>query len=196
MNREKRIVIINGGAGVGKDTFCRLCGKYVSATTVSTVDPIKGIFSLCGIPYNKFDKDRKALSDMKDILDRYDYTHTYIGTYVNTFLNTESIRQVLFVHMRDPADIQWLCYLHPDKVITLLIRRTDVPRVTNNHADLNVEDFQYDWIIDNDLMEDPSLPELDRKAYYFVSRAVYQQDDSVCDCPLPVVRIEGKTLHI
>ena len=38
---EKRIVIINGSGGVGKDTFVELCGKFVEVKNISSVDKVK-----------------------------------------------------------------------------------------------------------------------------------------------------------
>ena len=38
---KKQIVIINGSAGVGKDTFVNLVSKYVPTMKYSSIDRIK-----------------------------------------------------------------------------------------------------------------------------------------------------------
>ena len=38
---KKRVVIINGGGGSGKDTFVEFCAKHAKVINISSVDKVK-----------------------------------------------------------------------------------------------------------------------------------------------------------
>ena len=38
---EKRIIIINGSGGVGKDTFVEYCSEFTNVKNISSVDKVK-----------------------------------------------------------------------------------------------------------------------------------------------------------
>ena len=67
---NKQIFIINGSGGTGKDTFCNMIRDYSGHDTyiISSVDDIKKKAQLMGWDgVSKTDKDRKFLSDLKDL---------------------------------------------------------------------------------------------------------------------------------
>ena len=51
---------------------------------------------------------------------------------------------------------------------TILIRNPNVEKVKSNHADANVENYNYDYIIEND----GTLEQLDKMAYLFSEQVV------------------------
>ena len=53
----------------------------------------------------------------------------------------------IFVHAREPHNIQY--YKNKYNAITILVVNDHVEQVTSNHADMEVYDFAYDYIIDN-----------------------------------------------
>jgi len=71
---------------------------------------------------------------------------------------------ILFVDAREPEGIQRL----KDKLdaVTLLIRRTVAEdNIQSNHADQNVLNYRYDYVINND----GTIDELAQKANDFIS---------------------------
>ena len=61
---------------------------------------------------------------------------------------------VLFVKLREPEEIKRLALLYDVK--TVLIKRKDHKIITSNRADAKVENYNYDYVIENN-----SLSKLD-----------------------------------
>ena len=142
----KNIYIINGSGGVGKDTFCYLVGKYVPVSVISSVDPIKQLAREIGWDGQKTERDRKFLSDLKDLTTDYnDYPMQYMKKSVSGFLNSDS--KCLFIHIREPKEIEKAVKEFGAK--TILVINSNVKQISTNHADANVTEYNYDIIIDN-----------------------------------------------
>ena len=173
-----KIVIINGKGGCGKDTFVTMCKDVIGQDyiyNISTVDFIKEIAEQCGWDGTKTPKNRKFLSDLKDLLTEWDnvpfnkiiddidawaYECIADGAYE---------RSVAFVHCREPKEIEKIVehYNIDDKpmVTTLLIRRDVAENVEQmNHADNEVLNYEYDYTIPNN----GSLSELRARAEEFL----------------------------
>ena len=71
----------------------------------------------------------------------------------------------MFIHIREPKEIQKVvdCY----DVLTLLIKRKDYETIKSNEADANVENYNYDFIFENDTLE-----KLEETAKDFVDKLV------------------------
>ena len=71
-----KIILVNGAPGVGKTTFENFCLESRSPIYIlSTIDPIKKIASYVGWDNKKTSKNRKFLSDLKDLMTEYnDYS--------------------------------------------------------------------------------------------------------------------------
>ena len=71
-----KVIICNGRPGVGKTTFQEMCQIYareewenkIRVDITSTVDFVKDIAKQCGWDGTKDLKNRKFLSDLKDLL--------------------------------------------------------------------------------------------------------------------------------
>ena len=77
---NKKIVIINGSGGVGKDTFVDFCKEFTNVRNISSVDKVKEAAKIL-VNWNgeKDEKSRKLLSDLKRISVEYnDYPNVYI----------------------------------------------------------------------------------------------------------------------
>mgnify|MGYP003532937932 FL=1 len=77
-----KVIIINGAPGVGKTTFENYCIKYAKTNCfkVSTIDYVKYVAaSCCGWTHEKTLKDRKFLSELKQIMTDYN-NYPYIKT--------------------------------------------------------------------------------------------------------------------
>ena len=161
----KRLIIINGSGGVGKDTFVNMCGNHCDVANISTVDKVKEIARLCGWRYGKTDKDRKFLSDLKFLISNYsdelfEETKHKIKFYFDNGFD------LVFLHAREPEEIYKYRDTFAPFAKTVLVTNKNVPMVTTNESDANVLNFKYDYEVAND----GDLEDLENIARVFVER--------------------------
>lgn len=173
-----KIIVINGKGGCGKDQFVTFCKKLeepldINIYNFSMISEVKSMARLIGWTGSKELKDRKFLSDLKDLLENYnDYPfRTTLGDVAfSRGLDWATDDDIFFIHSREPHDIQRWVDEHNAK--TLLIRRAAVDEQHyGNHADDCVEDFEYDYVIDNN----GTLEDLEITAYKFI-RQILDED--------------------
>lgn len=161
-----KVIVVNGQCGSGKTTFEKLVeqiaeqkGKKVKI--ISTIDYVKNIATFLGWSGKKDEKDRRMLSDLKDLLTRWnDSPYNYVFSIIKENQLSNDV-DLLFVDCREPKEIQR--FVDDFKALTLIVKRyayTDC----GNHADNNVYDFSYDIDIDNSR----GLAELKEEAEIFV----------------------------
>ncbi len=160
---DKKIVIINGSGGVGKDTFVEYCGEFVGVKNISSVDKVKeAAKALVNWNGEKDDKSRKLLSDLKRMSIEYNnYPVIYIQEQAKEFEANEN-EKIMFIHIREISEIEKVKLLTNAK--TLLITSNRVKKISTNSSDANVDNYQYDYYIEND----GTLDELREKAKKFV----------------------------
>lgn len=147
-----KIIIVNGFGGCGKDTFKDFFIDYAKengkiAIKTSIIDGVKILAEKLGWDGSKTDKDRRFLSDLKDALERWkDLPYTYLNETIEE-ANKQNI-DYLFIDLREGKDIDRIKRSFNGEVITILIDR-EINHAYNNHADDNVLDYTYDWVIDN-----------------------------------------------
>jgi len=159
------IIIINGVAESGKDTFIEIFKRtyYTTVYNFSTINKIKEIAKELGWKGTKTDKDRKFLSNLKDLWTNYnngpfnyilDVVKNTIGDYY-----LDECNSFVFIHCREPKEILKLknYFIKMSKsrskyngciVKTLLLKRNK-KNIPNNHADMYVENYNYDYIVKN-----------------------------------------------
>lgn len=159
---RKKIIIINGSGGVGKDTFVEFCSEFINVKNISSVDKVKEAAKiLVNWQGEKDDKGRKLLVDLKQLsIDYNDYPMTYIKEEADKFMEN-SEQNVMFVHIREISEIEKVKEMLKAK--TLLITSSRVKKITTNNSDANVEQYNYDYYISND----GTLDELREKAKQF-----------------------------
>jgi hypothetical protein len=148
---KKAVIVINGAGGVGKDTLCDLAAKHFKVKNISSITPIKELAARCGWGGEKDDKARKFLSDLKKVLVEYnDYPTVWAKGEYESFL--ESDEEVMFVHIREGAEIKKFVDITDGKAKTLLIRGGE--RMTKssygNASDDLVEEYDYDYYYVNE----------------------------------------------
>lgn len=147
----KKIIIINGTGGSGKDTFVKFCSKYGKVMNFSSIDKVKEIATLIGWNGQKNEKDRKFLSDLKRLTTEYnDMAFNSTKEAISQFKNSDY--EVLYVHIREPEEIKKV--VDQFSAITLLIKRTGTAKIESNYSDASVENYHYDYIIENNTLED------------------------------------------
>lgn len=165
----KKIVVINGSGSVGKDLFCDLCNQYVPCKVISTVDRVKEAYKLLGWTGEKSEVFRKGLSDIKDIsTETLDHPFKYVEESINDFYQNDTYG-ILFIHSREPAEINRIAKNYP--CATLLIRNSRATKIETNHADAEVENFNYTHIVDNE----GTIEDLKNSALKFIFRLGYYQ---------------------
>lgn len=147
---QKRIFIVNGAPMSGKTTFEQIGQEILGrerCDIMSIIDSIKEIARSCGWRDTKGPEDRRLLSDLKDALDRWNqYSIKKIEEAID-----KSAADVIFVDCREPYDIRELVDYYGDQVKTILITAAGrLEKIApSNHADANVEDYAYDYVIEN-----------------------------------------------
>lgn len=146
----KKIYILNGVGTSGKGEFASFLSKYIPTYKYSIVDLPKEAAKILGWDGGKTEKDRKFLSDIMDLSTRYnDAPFKDVLSLVADFKNNKDFAniEVLVIDMRDPRDITRAVETFGAK--TVLIRRPNVEAIESNHADRDVENYEYDYIIEN-----------------------------------------------
>lgn len=149
----KKIFIVNGKPRAGKDTFADLLGKHCRVFKYSSVDKVKQIAAKCGWDGSKMDRDRRFLAELKRITTEYnDMSYDDVAEKVAYFLKTDFF-DVMLIDIREPEEI--------DRAIegfgaeAVFIVNKNVPAVTTNSSDRDVELFEYDHIVlNNGTLED------------------------------------------
>lgn len=163
MKLSKKVFIINGSGGVGKDTFCEYIGHYAKVKVISSIDLVKDYASKMGWNGSKTPRDRKFLSDLKDLLTKYnDYPFRDICQKVLWF--KEDDNEFLFIHIREPEEIDRA--KREFNAHTILMVNDNVKGIYSNHADARVLEYNYDIVIDNS----GTLKDLDIIAKDFVEK--------------------------
>lgn len=153
---DKKIIIINGKGKSGKDTFVKMVGKYIKTQNYSSVELIREVAKHLGYDENrKNEKDRKFLSDLKMLSTKYNDApfNDMILMILNFLYSKDNINELLFIHVREPNEIQRLMNYAKESNIcmtTLLIEREELDDVVyGNLADDNVDLYNYDYKISN-----------------------------------------------
>ncbi len=176
------IYVLNGPAGVGKDTFVSLVDNYLrnlngsKAVSLSSVGGIKFIASqYFGYKESvKSDKDRKFLAELKFLTDDYcNYSFKYIEEEIQKMeeINKNKVYppiSVVFIMCREPDNIMKYCDKYNAKSVFIDSTR-EIHQVNNNAADANVRNFDYDITIHND----KDLANLTKIAESFVKYELY-----------------------
>ena len=149
-----KVIVVNGVARSGKDTFVDYCLSELAGYSAkfSTVDFIKDLAKQCGWNGEKNAKNRKFLSDLKDLLTEWDdVPMKKLASVISRMKGWELSNKkpyYLFVFCREPKEIDRIV----DKygAITVCVRRTEAEKVSyGNHADDEAICHEYNFYIDN-----------------------------------------------
>lgn len=142
-----KLIIINGTARVGKDTFSiMLINEFekrgIPARKISSIDHCYQAAKLLGWDGIKNEVGRKFLSDLKDLS-----SGVFDGPFKYMKEEYEKFDGVTLVHIREPEEIQKVKN-RITGVDTILVYRNGVQQF-DNHADQGVNGFNYDYEVDN-----------------------------------------------
>lgn len=157
----RNIFIVNGSPGSGKTTFEELAAHKLSESyritkVVSTIDFVKDLARDCGWDGTKTPKNRKFLSDLKDLLTEWgDVPYKKICDDLESFYfrldqyDVDPSSGIVFIDCREPEEIKKLCERLGARSILVDRKNIDMDAKTSNHADNDVYNYDYDIIIDN-----------------------------------------------
>lgn len=170
-----KVVIINGLPRSGKDTFvgaCTIAYRPGIVYNVSTVDFVKDVARFCGWEGKKEPKDRKFLSDLKDILTEWnEIPMLKVKERLREIEERADLLEikepVVFIMCREPKEIEKL--KNEFNATTVFIQRDAVEGIEqSNHADADVFDYNYDITIHNN----GNLSALNRIAESFMNESL------------------------
>lgn len=150
----KKIIIINGCGGCGKDTFIEIMSTILTdqnnrVENLSTIDPIKEVALQLGWDNTKDDKGRLFLVELKQAWKKYNNGPVkYINKRIKRCCNIKDLGFYIFVHCREINEINEFKNLYPES-ISLLITRPGI-QIESNSSDMFVNDYEYDYFIEND----------------------------------------------
>lgn len=165
----KKVFVLNGVGTSGKGVFADYINKYIPTYKYSIVDLPKEAAKVLGWNGGKTEKDRRFLSDIVDLSTEYnDAPFKDVLSLVTDFKNSKDFTEyeVLIIDMRDPKEIKRAVEVFGAE--TILIRNPNVRKIESNHADRDVENYEYDYIVEND----GTLEQLDEVAKFFVREIV------------------------
>lgn len=174
---HKKVFIINGSGGVGKDTFVNKVGEFVPTVNYSSVKKIKEIATMGGWNGGKTDKDRKFLSDLKFLFSQYnDLPFEDMKAIYRKFKSINSKDKCLFFHIREPEEVERA--KKEFEAQTILVINSNIEEIKTNEADANVAKYNYDITIDNS----GTLEDLEKIAKSFIKKYVFECQATDIDC--------------
>lgn len=149
----KKIIVINGSGTSGKDEVAHISKELIVKKTkktkvriISSIEAVKDLALLFDWDSRKDNRGRKFLSDLKDAWSLYNNgPFNDIKKKINIL--DEKFDWLVYIHVREPKEIQKMVDYYDD-VKTLLIKRSGVEKF-KNHADQEVYEYPYDYIIEN-----------------------------------------------
>lgn len=164
----KPIIILNGKPRSGKDTFAEYLNKITRVEKYSIVDKVKEIATQCGWDGSKEERDRKFLCDVKIMTELYnDMPFNSVIEKVKEF-NEDDSKSVLLVDMREPRDIARA--KRELGAYAIFIDNDRVPEIKSNVADGTINNFNYDYRIDNNGTLEDLDKEVQRFWAYFINK--------------------------
>ena len=167
----RKIVIINGTGGSGKDSFVSFCSMFAKCKLVnqSTDDKVKEVAKDLGWGGGKDEVDRKFLSDLKKL--STDYNNGPFGSTVmriETDYNTSLDDTIYFVHCREPEEIEKFVNHFENECATLLIKREN-HKTIGNYSDESVENYKYDVVFE---FKDGDMEGMERTAVSYINNLI------------------------
>ena len=154
------IFIINGSNGVGKDTFIDKLRDELrdyEYLNISAIDVVKNMLRKNEIwDGQKDEKGRRLLAEVKAAINKYsDFINNDIIMRVGRWRPRTMMNSIAFIHVREPEQIEILSHRLESAfgefsmVGTILIKRASAEATANNDADMNVENYKYDIVLED-----------------------------------------------
>ncbi len=167
----KQVFIINGSGGVGKDTVCQAAAQNWKVQNISSITPILEVAKSAGWDGTKTPAARRFLSQLKaDCTEFNDLPFRYCMEQLHAFEKNEA--ELLFVHIREPEEIERFRQAAGTGCKTLLVRRPALEQARGrlgNRSDDGVAEYAYDA----EFLNDGALEELPAKVHDFLQKLIH-----------------------
>lgn len=159
------VILINGYPNSGKDTFVSMVKAiYPKTINFHTSDPVKQALTDLGWKEDwNGDKTDKARNLIAHIMKEGNELFNLLEVSVDAVVSKSKVDTMVFIHVREPHNLKLLKEKY--NALTVLVRRPEAEQEYTNDSDRNVDDFEYDYIIENL----GKLPLLEASAYLFVT---------------------------
>ena len=166
----KQVFIINGSGGVGKYTVCSAAGQRWKVQNISSITPILQVAKAAGWDGTKTPAARRFLSQLKaDCTEFNDLPFRYCTEQLQIFAENDA--ELLFVHIREPEEIERFRQTAGVNCKTILVRRPTLEQARGqlgNRSDDGVAAYAYDA----EFINDGSLEELPAKVHDFLQALI------------------------
>ncbi len=160
----KKIIIINGIGGSGKDTFINYVSQFKKVKNYSTITKVKQIAKEIGWNGEKKQRDRLFLYNLKKLITEYnDYFYNETQEEITKFLKSDE--EIMFIHIKEIANIEKLLKNTSVKIKTLLIKRKNYFPQAFHQVEKEVSHYNYDYVIYNE-----SFQQLANEAQNFIRK--------------------------
>lgn len=164
----KQVLIINGYPKSGKTEFENIIAKNINSIIYSSITPVKEYamkyFGWDGDERNKTEEWRRFFCELKQmIVEEFDCIYIKIAEKVRE-LYFNPYCEILMIDSREVEEIERFknCF----QAITVFVNSDKCEKITSNDSDANVENYVYDYYIDNN----GTLEELEEKALEFINK--------------------------
>ncbi len=154
---KSTVIIINGYARAGKDTFVGFLNDHVSGGVIehSTIDFSKYIAELMGWNGIKSIHSREMLSELKEFSNKW-FDKSFKDMV--TLIESNHMNKVIVFHIREPKEIKrvsdW-CDKRDVNIITIFVSGIRSETDQSNDSDLNARNYPYDdYIINNGTLDE------------------------------------------
>lgn len=153
------LILINGKAGVGKDTFVNFCKDYVKKYYENTKvfnrhrsELAKIALEYLGWTGEKTKEIREVLSELTDIAENYGRNNEYLNDYIELLKKKDGLN-IVFYHNRDPVSIELLKQKYKGDmfVFSLLLKRNTTDLESDEWG---IENYDYDITIKTKTLAD------------------------------------------
>ena len=127
-----------------------------------TIDFVKEIALQAGWDGKKDEDGRRFLSNLKDAMERY---HDIPNKKVDEFIKFHP-NNIIFVNAREPHNVEY--YQRKYNARAVIVINPNIAKVQGNHADENVDDYDYDVVINNS----GTLEDLRKTAKWFLTNCL------------------------
>ena len=148
---KKLLVVINGKAGSGKDTFVEMCRDYartyapgLRVYNIHRSDAAKRMLLRMGWNEKKTPEVRQLLADIVDFGETTGFNSTNLYTSV---INSEGL---IFYHARDPKTIEKIVNHYAGTFVPVVTMYVDRDTDATEKDRWNQKSYDYDYIINND----------------------------------------------
>ena len=153
------LILINGYAGAGKDTFVKFFTEEAEkndkrVVNLSSITPVWTMLKDLGIDMDqKGPAERKLAAEVKAALDNYNFYATKLVLEI-AHNNLTQNADYVFVHMREPRALEysseyWHRYINQYALRTLFIDREQQKLAFGNVADDSVSHYPYQDNVSN-----------------------------------------------